>query len=214
MQEFGSLFQEHSLESVGASCKTVRNPSSYLRSAQGGSGAGAGGPGGTVPPRLRASSDRGLQAALPGSRRSLGVTSLPGDCGGPRACTAPTPSPRGSARAAPRPPAPRFPCAHQRGAGAGRRGAHRKLGGISPHHHHLCLLCAPRAARTAHGRARASTLLGERSKKRNSREGRKGGGNRRVAVARGGLQRGRPPPAPASGAGRPGAPGLTFWGSA
>lgn len=35
MQEFGSSFQEHYLESVGDRRKTVRNPSFYLRSAQG-----------------------------------------------------------------------------------------------------------------------------------------------------------------------------------
>lgn len=80
MQEFGSLFQEHSLESVGASCKTVRNPSSYLSLAQGGCGASSADPA-APSPGSELSKTEGSRP-LSGGRSSLGVTSLPGDSGG------------------------------------------------------------------------------------------------------------------------------------
>lgn len=181
MQEFGSLFQEHSLESVGASCKTVRNPSSYLRWAQGGGSSGAGprdpvtpstlfsgllGTEGSEPPCQRASAHRvshpvPVTAAAPGLHRP--------DPKHPRTAQSCSPVPRTL-----------LPCVHQRGAARRCREHHSaSWAGIffSPPFPPL------RAARTAHGRARALTLHGERSKKRNSREGRKGLGNRQAAPA-------------------------------
>lgn len=157
MQEFGSLFQEHSLESVGASCKTVRNPSSYLRLAQGGCGASSADP----------------AAPSPGSELSKTEGSRP-LCQGAEARWVSHPFPV-TAAAAPgveplRPPAPRAaaeplldpprplpvrPAARSRAAVRGGEQHTASWAGFFFFSSHLFLLCAPRTARPAHGSARA-----------------------------------------------------------
>lgn len=123
-RNLGLCFRNIPWKAAGASCKTGRIRSSYLRSAQcrgggggekGGSGDGPGGgdPGGTVPcvsPQLRASRDRG-------SRSSPGVTSLPGGRGDPKGPHRP-PAPGAAAEPLADPP---FPCAHRSGAGCGEQ---------------------------------------------------------------------------------------------
>lgn len=152
MQEFGSLFQEHYLESIGGSRKAVRNPSSHLRSAQGARQGSR---------RHRPSWLRVAEGSRPPCRGSHPF---------------PTRALHGTI-ATPGPPRP-CPCAQRRGAVGDSGGCSTPQAGrdfflISSH---LFLIRGPRAARTAHGKAGSLTWHGERSKERSSRDGRKGGG--------------------------------------
>lgn len=160
---------------LGGSRKTVRNPSSHLRSAQ----------------RARQGSRRHRPSWL-----KVADGSRP-PCRGSHPF--PTRAPHGTIPT-PGPPA-RAP-----GGSCSTPQPGRDSFLISSH---LFLICGPRSALTAHGRAERLTLHGERSKERSSRDGRRGGGE-----AGSGAAARAAAPAPASGAGRPGAPGLTFWGSA
>lgn len=142
MQEFGSLFQEHYLESIGGSRKAVRNPSFYLRSSQ---GARQG--------RWRHHPYwfRVAEGSRPPCRGShpFPTLALHG--------TVPTPGP-------PRP----CPCAQRRGA-VGDSGsccapqAGRDFFLISSH---LFLIVGPRTARSAHGRAGSNFARGREQREK------------------------------------------------
>lgn len=121
MQEFGSLFQEHSLESVGASCKTVRNPSSYPRSAQGGSGASPGDPR-HRPPGSGLLGTEGSGPPCQGAGARWVSHPVPVTAAAPGVAPPRSPAPGAAAEPLPGPPRPlpRAPTSAEPGGGAGR----------------------------------------------------------------------------------------------
>lgn len=150
MQEFGSLFQEHYLESIRGSRKTVRNASSHLRSAQG--------------------ARQGSRPHRPSWLRVAEGSRLP--------CRGSHPFPTRALHGTMPTPGPPRPClCVQRRGAVGDSGSCStpQLGGIFFFFisSHLFLICVPRAARD---RAVSLTSRGERSRERSSRDERKGEG--------------------------------------
>lgn len=157
MQEFGSLFQEHSLESVGASCKTVRNPSSYLRSVQEGCGASLAEPAAPSPGSGLPETESSRQPCQGAEARWVSHPFPVTAAAAPGVAPLRPPAPGAAAEPLPGPPRPLpvRPAARSRAAVRGGEQHTASWAGFFFFSSHLFLLCAPRTARTAHGSARA-----------------------------------------------------------